>query len=172
MQRFLVVSDSHGNRDCLVELAGRYRGEVDGMFHCGDSQLEPDDSLWSDFLVVTGNCDFDPRFKKEQLVKLGDETIFMTHGHLFNVNSSIANLLYRSQELNASMAFYGHTHALGAELINNVLVVNPGSICFPRGRYRIKTYAMVTVDEKSYQVEFYNENHECQRELSCSFSKG
>lgn len=37
--KILVVSDNHGDRDCLVDLVNHYEGQVDALFHCGDSEL-------------------------------------------------------------------------------------------------------------------------------------
>ena len=33
---YLIVSDSHGDRDILCKLVKNYTGKVDAMFHCGD----------------------------------------------------------------------------------------------------------------------------------------
>lgn len=169
--KYLVVSDNHGDRDCLVDLADYYRGKVDCMFHCGDSELEPTDSLWDDFVVVTGNCDYDERFLKEQLVKTDEDRILMTHGHLYNVRQTLSNLVYRAQELSASIVLFGHTHELGVEMIEEVLVLNPGSISLPRGQYMIKTYAIIENLADSYQVSYYRDNHEKLSHLTVSFTK-
>ena len=83
--KYLVVSDNHGDRSILVEIVNRYVGMVDHMFHCGDSELKSNDELWEHFTVVTGNCDYDPGYKKEQIITIGDDIIYMTHGHLSNV---------------------------------------------------------------------------------------
>ena len=48
--KILVVSDNHGDRDCLVDLVNHYEGQVDALFHCGDSELEPTDELWQKFM--------------------------------------------------------------------------------------------------------------------------
>ena len=48
----LVVSDNHGDRDCLVDLVNHYEGQVDALFHCGNSELEPTDELWQKLIVV------------------------------------------------------------------------------------------------------------------------
>ncbi|HGT1373043.1 TPA: metallophosphoesterase family protein [Enterococcus faecium] len=80
--RYLVVSDNHGDRDILVDLVDRYRSEVDIFFHCGDSELEASDPLWDTFQVVQGNCDYGPGFEQKKVIQTGQDTVFMTHGHL------------------------------------------------------------------------------------------
>lgn len=171
MKRYLVVSDSHTNRPCLVDLLNRYQDKVDQLFHCGDSQLPADDELWNSFIVVKGNCDFGKGYLDEQVYQNQLDKIVMTHGHLFNVNFTLSNLIYRAQELQGNMIFYGHTHILGAEMIEGCLVLNPGSIVQPRGRYNVKTYALIESDDTTITVYFYNDNHQLLPEFTCHFSK-
>lgn len=171
MKKYLVVSDNHGNRDILVDIAERYRGQVTQMFHCGDSELAPTDSLWQDFLVVTGNCDYDERFAQQQVYQNELETIYMTHGHQHNVRQGVQNLAYSSAEVGATIVLFGHTHILGAEVINHVLYVNPGSICLPRGRHQIKTYAIIESNKQEFNVQYYDEQHKKVPNLSYVLSK-
>ena len=65
--KYLVVSDNHGDRRILVDLFAYYKDQVDLMIHCGDSELSVNDELWQEAYVVTGNCDYDPKYKKSQL---------------------------------------------------------------------------------------------------------
>lgn len=169
--KYLVVSDNHGDRQSLVELIETYRGKVDGMFHCGDSELEPTDEIWQDFLVVTGNCDYYPEYKKEQVVRIGSDTLLMLHGHLANVRFSLNQLLYRAKEVGATIALFGHTHELGVELIDGVLALNPGSIRLPRGRYQIKTYAIIESTESQFVIQYYDDDHQPVDGLRFSFNK-
>ena len=39
-QTIIVMSDSHGERDIVVDIKKRYQGKVDAIFHNGDSELE------------------------------------------------------------------------------------------------------------------------------------
>ena len=118
--KILVVSDNHGDRDCLVDLVNHYEGQVDALFHCGDSELEPTDELWQKLIVVQGNCDFYDEFPKTVTKKVGDQVIYMTHGHLANVRMGLTTLALQAEEAGATIALFGHTHVLGAERHNNV----------------------------------------------------
>jgi predicted phosphodiesterase len=71
--KYLVVSDNHGNRDVLVDLVHVWEKKIDGMFHCGDSELKEDDTLWQKFVVVKGNCDYSPEYKKETAIAHGQQ---------------------------------------------------------------------------------------------------
>ncbi|MGY3765412.1 metallophosphoesterase [Vagococcus vulneris] len=164
--KILAVSDNHGDRDVLVDILAHWQNKVDGFFHCGDSELEASDSLWRDYVVVKGNCDYDPKYRKTQTVDLDGVRIFMTHGHLYGVNTGMMALSYAAQEEHADIVLYGHTHKLAAELADDMVFVNPGSISQPRGRYsHLKTYAIIEDEADKKKVSFYNRQHELIPEL-------
>ncbi|MEG1503450.1 MAG: metallophosphoesterase [Enterococcus sp.] len=169
--KYLVVSDNHGDRNILVEIVNRYVGMVDHMFHCGDSELKVNDELWEHFTVVTGNCDYDPEYKKEQIVTIGNDVIYMTHGHLSNVRFGLTMLSVQAQEAGANIALFGHIHQAVAEMDKHILFVNPGSISQPRGPIQIPSYAIIESDEEGYQVAYYNRAHQPIEELVASFKR-
>ncbi|OJG46513.1 MJ0936 family phosphodiesterase [Enterococcus hermanniensis] len=149
----------------------RYVGMVDHMFHCGDSELKANDELWEHFTVVTGNCDYDPEYKKEQVVTIGKDVIYMTHGHLSNVRFGLTMLSVQAQEAGANIALFGHIHQAVAEMDKHILFVNPGSISQPRGPIQIPSYAIIESDEEGYQVAYYNRAHQPIEELVASFKR-
>lgn len=170
--KYLVVSDNHGDRDVLVNIAEHWQQKVAGMFHCGDSELEVTDELWRKFVVVKGNCDYDPKYEVECVIKTDDIVFYMTHGHLFNVNTSLNHLALSAKEKGANIVLYGHTHKLFAEMEQNILFLNPGSISQPRGKYsHLKTYAIIEVTEKEIKVTYHDRSHQVIPELSLVFNK-
>lgn len=172
MKKYLVVSDNHGDRDVLVDLANEYRGKVDLMFHCGDSELDPLDELWLDFYVVTGNCDYDRRFKQKQVVSSGTDKILVIHGHRHNVRFGLQQLAYAAEEEEANIVLFGHTHELGVEMVKGTMYLNSGSISQPRGRYNLKTYAVIESDTNQFKVQYYTRDHQPLKDLVFTFKKG
>lgn len=168
---YLVVSDNHGDRDVLVDLVDSYRGKVDRMFHCGDSELEPNDVLWNDLIVVKGNCDYDPEFPNTIVEKAGTDTIFMTHGHLANVRSGLTSLALQGEKANATIVLFGHTHEIGCEVRANTLYLNPGSISQPRGPIQLKSYAIIESTEDQFEVQYYGRDHQPIKELHFVFHR-
>lgn len=156
--KLLVVSDSHGERSILKKLHDRYVSEVDAMIHCGDSELHAVDPVLKGYTVVKGNCDVDNQFQEEVVQKVSGSTVFVAHGHLHQVNSSLLNLSYRAKENAADFVFFGHTHLLGAEIIDGILYLNPGSISYPRGG-NPRTYAIIEKTDIAITVYFYNEQY-------------
>lgn len=153
--RLLVVSDTHGDAAIIAHVANEQ--EADVRFHCGDSELAFDHEVLATFERVRGNCDRDKRFPEEVIVDCGDKRVLMVHGHLHNVKQSLMALSYRAQEVGAHIVLFGHSHLYGAELIDNILFVNPGSLKAPRGG-NPKTYAGIDIASPTdYKVHFINE---------------
>ncbi|MGE8206058.1 metallophosphoesterase [Heyndrickxia sp. NPDC080065] len=167
--KLLIVSDSHGLHEELKQLKERYEKTVDAMIHCGDSELMASDDEIKGFLIVRGNCDYDKHFPLDILQNIDGNNIFITHGHHYNVKMTLLNLSYKAKEVAADFVFFGHSHTLGAEMINGTLFLNPGSFLMPRGR-KDKTYAIVEKNENIITTKFFNHNDEELVELRQTFN--
>jgi uncharacterized protein len=166
--KLIVVSDSHGSDTEIRDIYNTYKGKVDGFVHCGDSELKSSDPAMEGYLAVRGNCDMDPVYPEVLTEEYDSTKILATHGHLYNVKMTLMNLNYLAKENNADMVFFGHSHQLGAEQIENVLFVNPGSILLPRGR-KERTYALIEKEGISISVKFFDHNHKEVIDLSRNF---
>ncbi|KOO46926.1 metallophosphoesterase family protein [Priestia koreensis] len=152
--KVLIVSDSHGLTSELLEIKTRHENQVDGMIHCGDSELPADMDEMQDFWTVRGNCDYDSSYVKERIELVGNRSFYITHGHLYNVKMSLMNLTYKAQEVGAHIACFGHSHIAGSEMIDGIIYINPGSIFLPRMR-KERTYAIIDFDDQTATVHFY-----------------
>lgn len=156
MSKVLVVSDSHGMTKELEVIRDRHLADVDLMIHCGDSQLDPDHNSLTGYFTVGGNCDFGG-FPLELVTEVSGKKIFITHGHRYSVKTSLMKLTYKAQESGADIVCFGHSHILGAEVINGTLYLNPGSIRLPRQRVE-KTYVILDLRENSVRMTVYELN--------------
>ena len=156
--KLLVMSDTHGDAE-VIKHVRESNENVDAIIHCGDSELAFDHPYLDGVRKVRGNCDGDERFPDEELFEVEGQKIFVAHGHLLNVKSTIMNLLYRSKEVQANVSFFGHSHVLGAELVDNILFVNPGSLLKPRGRAE-KSYAIIEWANHKWKVTAYTDKSE------------
>ncbi|WP_251549443.1 metallophosphoesterase [Neobacillus muris] len=154
MSKVLVISDSHGLTEELETIRKRHQMEVDLLIHCGDSQLMPDHKSIAGYFTVAGNCDFGP-FPQELMTNVAGKKFFITHGHHYGVKSSLMNLKFKAEEVNADVVCFGHSHELGAELVGGTLFLNPGSIRLPRGRME-KTYCILDVEKEAVKLLVYN----------------
>ncbi|KIL44618.1 metallophosphoesterase [Jeotgalibacillus soli] len=158
--KILVISDNHSDRSRIMNVKKHYEGKVDAMFHCGDSELPYDSVEMKDFIKVRGNCDGDHTYLTEHIEKMDDDTtVFITHGHLYGIKESLQRIHYKAKEVEANLIFFGHSHQLGAEVIDGCLYVNPGSILLPRDRNE-SSYAIVEKNGQDVSVVFLKEDHE------------
>lgn len=157
--QIVVMSDTHGDSD-VIEKVRSFYPNVKTMIHCGDSELPFSHAALEGMQKVRGNCDIDKAFPNEAIVEVDDTTLFVTHGHLFHVKSSILSLSYRAKEVDAQIACFGHSHVLGAEMIDDVLFINPGSLLKPRGRNE-KSFAVIDIQKDTFQVDFLTDDNAC-----------
>lgn len=152
--KIIVVSDSHTDVKSLKLIRERHLKEADLFIHCGDSQLMSDDKEIQGYLTVRGNCDFDKHYPLDRVEKLNDQdTLFMTHGHYYDVKYSMQRLYYKALEVGASIVCYGHSHCIGAEMTEGILFLNPGSVVLPRNT-KEKTYAIITIASDELDVAY------------------
>lgn len=154
--KLLVMSDTHGDEEVIKIVKDRHQ-DVDVVVHCGDSELDFDHPYLEGVKKVRGNCDTDKNFPKEIQFEQEGIHFFATHGHLFNVKATLMNLYYRAKEIQADVVFYGHSHILNIEEIDNVLFINPGSLLKPRG-LQDKSYVIVEVENNTYNIIAYKDN--------------
>ncbi|PFP27729.1 YfcE family phosphodiesterase [Bacillus sp. AFS073361] len=168
MSKVLIVSDSHGLTKELRVIRERHLDEVDLMIHCGDSELSPDDAAISGYLTVMGNCDFGGGFPLETTSEVAGRKFFITHGHRYSVKTSLMNIKYKAQEVNANIACFGHSHVLGAEVIDGILFLNPGSIRLPRERFE-KTYIILDLENEKIKMSVFEVSGQEVTELAREF---
>ncbi len=157
--QILVMSDTHGDSDVIEKVRGYYPS-VETLIHCGDSELPYTHDALDRMKKVRGNCDSDKAFPNEAVFEIADVRVFVTHGHLFNVKTSILSLSYRAKEANAQIVCFGHSHILGAEMIDDLLFLNPGSLLKPRGR-KEKSFALIEIEDTYFEVKFFTEENHC-----------
>lgn len=155
--RILVMSDTHKDA-AVIQIVKKYYPQMDAYIHCGDSELNSSHPALSGMTVVRGNCDRDDSFPEESMVEVDGAKIYVTHGHLYHVKTSIMNLFYRGKEKGADVVLFGHSHMLGAELIDGTLFVNPGSLLLPRGR-KEKSFAIIERNAENWIVSFYTDDN-------------
>ncbi|MEG0293238.1 metallophosphoesterase [Enterococcus sp.] len=169
--KYLVVSDNHGDRSVIERLFARYKNEVDEIFHCGDSELPSNDSLWQGVHIVTGNCDYDRGYEASLTVETPLDRVLVTHGHLYDVRFGLYRLSLKALEEKANLVFFGHTHVIGCEKVGNTLFLNPGSISQPRGTIQEKSYCIVESTAEAWTIQYYRADFTLLPELTFEFKK-
>ncbi|QPC47146.1 metallophosphoesterase [Mangrovibacillus cuniculi] len=156
--KWVVVSDNHGDSSVLEEIVKEHKATADTFIHCGDSELLKSSPIMEHFHAVRGNCDMDREFPLHITEEVQGKKYLVVHGHMENIKMSLLPLTYKAKEAGVSFAFFGHSHLLGVEKMDEVIYLNPGSISLPRGG-NPKTYAVITFDDLEIQVTYLDEKH-------------
>ena len=141
--KILVVSDTHGNRQTLVNILEGTGAEM--LIHLGD---EIGDALFMETIIalpvikVPGNCDHRSAEPRELLKSIADRKFFITHGDQYKVKISLSRLVDKAKELKASVVLFGHTHTPLIQKEDGVLLINPGTLMSGSDS---KSYAILTV---------------------------
>lgn len=159
MMKALIISDNHGDQRILERVTQQWQEQVDLMIHCGDSEMAPTLPVMQRFKVaVLGNNDWGLDYPLEQTVVTAGQRIYATHGHRYQVNTTLTPLMLKGEEQGADLVCYGHTHQLAVTVESGMLIINPGSISLPRGQYaRLGgTFAVVATTPDSFVVDYYD----------------
>lgn len=150
MRRIMIVSDTHSHHENLKK-AFETEGEIDLLIHLGDIEGEEDyvrALADCDVQMVAGNGDFFSELEREKTFMLGKYTVFITHGHYYYVSLGVDVIVEEAISRNADIVMFGHTHRPFVETIRGVLVINPGSISYPRQDDKKATYIMMEIDNQ------------------------
>ena len=152
MAKYIIASDIHGSFAWFERLLSVFQEEeADKLILLGDLLYHgprndfPDEyapkkvfaalnKMKNKVLCVRGNCDSEvdqmvlefPIMADYALLSEGERTLFLTHGHLFNMENP--PLLKKGDVL-----FNGHFHApQNYEMDNGAIYVNCGSVALPK----------------------------------------
>lgn len=158
--KILVASDTHSKNNTLIA-AIREEMPLDLVIHLGDletseSLREIDNSIPVHVArhFVLGNNDIFMKLDSSKEIPLGKHhKAFITHGHRFGVGLRLEELRDEAYRRGCDIAMFGHTHKIYYEELDGVLLINPGSISYPRGEERRKSYAILHIDEGNKEVD-------------------
>jgi uncharacterized protein len=151
MIKVLVVSDSHGQAQLLNKIVQQVAAHR--VIHCGDFCTQVTELPDVPLTVVKGNCDF-AHAPNEAIWTTGKLCFYVTHGHQLRVKSTLCSIRDRARERGAQIACFGHSHFPVCEQVENLLLINPGSIVSPR-RFPYPTYACVEIFYRQVHVVYY-----------------
>ncbi|MCR5676597.1 MAG: metallophosphoesterase [Agathobacter sp.] len=154
MKKILVLSDSHGEVDAMVQAV--HLEKPDMVIHLGDCMRDatrlkqqcPEIVLEQ----VPGNCDLSMDVCTRVLLVSG-MPIMICHGHEYGVKMGLLGLRLKAEELGVKAVLFGHTHRVFYEDLNGIIYLNPGSIGSPP--YEISpSYGILTVDGQNEKIRY------------------
>lgn len=152
----LILSDSHSmKKNELIALLSHQK--VDCYIHCGDIFMPYEPLNIPEFHIVKGNNDFQIS-DSELSLELDGLQFYVVHGHQYQIDHGIGLLEDYAKNNHINVVCFGHSHQPTYIKQENILYINPGSVTYPRGRYRYPTYCIF--DTKTKNVTYYNaKNH-------------
>lgn len=131
--KILVMSDSHAALSFMRLAVKSVRPNE--IIHLGDhyddGQVIAEENPHLRVHQVPGNCDkfrCDPTLPQFMCYDIGGVRIYMTHGHLHYVKSTLYRLLADGRHYGAAVVLFGHTHeAVCYQEEDALWVLNPGT---------------------------------------------
>ena len=146
--KILIVSDTHG-RHSAFDKALKEAGKIDALVHLGDTEGGEDyieAVCGCPAYVLAGNNDFFSDNLREMEFVFGTKKAFMTHGHYYYVSLGPERIIEEGKMRNADIVMFGHTHKPFLEMIDGMIVLNPGSLSYPRQEGRKGSYIMMEIE--------------------------
>lgn len=148
--RALIVSDTHGKHGSL-DRALKEVGMIDVFIHLGDvegGEVYIDAVVGCEKHIVKGNNDFFSDLPREEEFMLGTKRVFISHGHNYYVSLDPEMIREEGRARNADIVMYGHTHKPYLEVGEEITVLNPGSLSYPRQEGRKGSYMILEISEE------------------------
>ena len=157
--KILIVSDTHRKTEYL-EMVLEQEKPLDLLIHLGD--IEGDEDYIQVIAecpieAVAGNNDFFTDLPGEREIQIGKYKVLLTHGHYYYVNAGIRHIKREAVARNIDIAMFGHTHRPLLEQDDEGIVLNPGSISYPRQEGRRPSYIIMKLDEvgeASFSIQY------------------
>lgn len=151
MKKILVLSDSHGSFDKILKVYEEEKPDI--IIFSGDGIKDIEDFLYVyeniENYKVRGNCDFFSKFNDEEIFEIENYKFFLTHGHLYDVKSSLKNIKNILKNTEVNIVIYGHTHRENLEILaDNKFIFNAGAL-------KDNKYGLILIDEKQ-KINFIN----------------
>ena len=146
--KILIVSDTHGKHENLNAVLQKER-PIDRMIHLGDAEG------YEEYIaglaecpldIVAGNNDFFSQLPQEKEIRLGNYKALITHGHYYRVAMGTEYIKDEAIARGMDIVMFGHTHRPLLDCGREVIVLNPGSISYPRQEGRRPTYTVMNID--------------------------
>ena len=148
--KVLIVSDTHRKHENL-EKALEKEGKLDLLIHLGDSEGNEDyieQIAGCTVEMISGNNDFFSDLPREKEITLGKQHVLLTHGHYYYVSLGTENILAEGRAREKDIVMFGHTHRPVLDIYEDIVILNPGSISYPRQEGKKPTYITMEIDEE------------------------
>lgn len=154
--KILLFSDSH-SMISNMRRAIEKEENLSMIIHLGDCvrdilKIKIEYPQYS-YVYVKGNNDWSFEDPFDKVIFFNNKKILLTHGHLCGVKTGYNKLIRKGMEIGADAVFFGHTHITEETYVDNMLILNPGSVMLSENLGRASWCTIEVVDEK-FKVKF------------------
>ena len=157
--KILIVSDTHRENENFMKVVSNER-PFDMLIHCGD--IEGSEYMFSKVVdcpshMITGNNDFFSTLPAEKEFRIGEYKVFLTHGHTYRVSVGYEMLRQEGIAHDADIVMFGHTHRPYIDCMGGIMLINPGSLSYPRQEGRKPSYIVMNVQtgkEPEFEIKY------------------
>ena len=157
--KILIVSDTHRNNTNFLKVVEK-TAPVDLIVHCGDvegSEVLISRAAGCPVEIVQGNNDFFSDLPREKEFTIGGYKVWLTHGHNYYIAMNNEIIKEEARNRNVDIVMCGHTHKPVVEIGNDITLVNPGSLSYPRQENHRPSYVLMEIDrngEAHYTINY------------------
>lgn len=147
--KILIISDTHGKHGNLSRVLEQ-ESPIDLLIHLGDAEGYEEyiaKQAGCPLEIVAGNNDFFSDLPREKELEIGKYKVLITHGHYYYVNTGIEEIVRMAQGRDFDIVMYGHTHRPLIDIRKDIIVMNPGSLSYPRQEGRRPSYIVMETDQ-------------------------
>ena len=165
-KKLLVVSDSHGSIKAL-----------NTVFNWAKERTPPNDSICAaaflgdglddlqtainetgfscNWAQVRGNNDYSFQEADTAVFDFANYRFFICHGHRYAIYGGDHALISAARNNGANVALFGHAHIPIKKTVDNILLINPGSVSLPRNNKGASFAVIECTEGQKLNVEFY-----------------
>jgi len=154
-----VVSDSHGNRKGLRQLAQRLKGlKVATVLHLGDDYRDRAVLAGEGLQVLAVPGAYCPEYRGQEIpnrlvVELAGVKMLLTHTPERHRLDLAGDPDPQDPEPGVRLVLYGHTHQPEVKTLGGVLWINPGHLRDRKDRGYPPTFALLRLSPGGVEVE-------------------
>ncbi|MBQ7558016.1 MAG: YfcE family phosphodiesterase, partial [Lachnospiraceae bacterium] len=97
--------------------------------------------------MVPGNNDYFSNMPREIQFEAGPHRVLLTHGHSYRVSLGLDYLVDEALARGVDVVMFGHTHRPLIEDFGGLMLINPGSLTYPRQENRRPSFIVMDTDE-------------------------
>ena len=159
--KVLIVSDTHRKHENLEKVLEKEE-DLDLFIHLGDVEGNEDyieQIAGCPVEFVSGNNDFFSDLPREKEIHIGKYRVLLTHGHYYYVSLGIETIMEEGKAREVDIVMFGHTHRPVLEIKEDIVVLNPGSISYPRQEGKKATYMIMEIGQDgnaSFEIRSVN----------------